>query len=335
MRIGLAGLGRMGAVHAEALGRLDTVTSVVGCDIDAQRAEQVAAKGGFETVADVDALLSAGTGVEALLVATATDTHTDLVTATVSAGIPVFVEKPLAADLYGTQALVQTLAASQVPVQVGFQRRFDPGYLAARDAVASGRLGWLHTVRSSTLDPAPPTAEYVAASGGIARDCAVHDFDSIRWVTGREVSTVYAVGSNRGDPMFAEHDDVDTMSVLLTLDDGTVAQVACTRYNAAGYDVRLEVFGSAGSVTAGLDDKTPLTSTETGATFPAGPAYTGFPERFAAAYEAELRAFVELVRAGEPASCTPTDALEACYVAEAAERSRRQGRAVAVSEVRR
>ncbi len=335
MRVGLAGAGRMGAVHARVLERLDTVDSVVVADADPARAQQVAAQVGLQHVADVDALFATETALDALVVAAATDAHADLVTDAVAAGIPVFVEKPVAVDVEGTLAIVRALAGGTVPVQVGFQRRFDPGYLAARDAVASGRLGWLHTLRSTTLDPAPPPPEYVAASGGLARDCAVHDIDSIRWVTGREVASVYAVGSNRGEAFFAEHDDVDTMSLLLVLDDGTHAHVSCTRYNGSGYDVRLEILGSDGSVAVGLDDKTPLVSTEPGVGFPAGAAYTGFPERFAAAYEAELRAFVALVRDGGAATCTPTDALEAFYVAEAAEVSRRQGRPVPVSEVRR
>ena len=334
MRIGLAGAGRMGKVRAEMLARLGTAQSVVVTDVDVRLAAELAARSGFEHLPDVGEMLVASTGLDALIVATATDAHHDLVIAAVAAGLPVFVEKPLAVDLAGTTAVVDALAGSTTPVQVGFQRRFDPGYVNAREAVASGRLGWLHTVRSNTFDPGPPTPEYVASSGGLARDCAVHDFDSIRWVTGREVTSVYAMGSNRGAALFAEHDDVDTMSALLALDDGTQAQVGCTRYNAAGYDVRLEVFGSEGSVAAGLDDSTPLTSTEPGVSFPAGPAATGFPERFAAAYEAETRAFVKLVRTGGTPACTPTDALEAFYVAEAADRSRREGRPVALAEVR-
>jgi myo-inositol 2-dehydrogenase/D-chiro-inositol 1-dehydrogenase len=163
----------------------------------------------------------------------------------------------------------------------------------------------------------------------------VHDIDSIRWVTGREVASVYAVGTNRGDDFFTTYDDVDTLTALLTLDDDTLATVSCTRYNAAGYDVRLEVLGSAGSVSVGLDDRTPLRSTEPGVPFPAGPAYPMFPERFAGAYAAELTAFLTLARDGGTSPCTPADALEAFYVAEAGELSRRESRPVAISEVRR
>ena len=163
----------------------------------------------------------------------------------------------------------------------------------------------------------------------------MHDFDAIRWVSGHEVTRVYAAGANRGEQFFRDAGDVDTASALLTLDDGTIAVVSCTRYNAAGYDVRLEVLGSAGGMCAGLDDRMPLRSADPGATFPAGPAHRQFMERFGDAYVAELTAFIE-VAAGRTASpCTPQDALEAFYVAEACELSRHRGAPVDIAEVRR
>ncbi|MGH3360203.1 MAG: Gfo/Idh/MocA family protein, partial [Nocardioidaceae bacterium] len=193
----------------------------------------------------------------------------------------------------------------------------------------------LHTLRSTTMDPAPPPEDYIARSGGIFIDCAVHDFDSLRWVTGREVVSVFATGANRGDPFFAAHGDVDTATAVLRFDDDALATVSVTRYNAAGYDIRLEAFGSDGSISTGLDDQTPLRSTESGVAFPSGPAYTAFPERFAAAYAAELAAFVDLARHGGASPCTPQDALEAFYIAEACEVSRTRGSVIEMSEVRR
>jgi myo-inositol 2-dehydrogenase/D-chiro-inositol 1-dehydrogenase len=321
-------------MHAAVLADLDGVDEVVVADLDADLAARVAEPLGLTSVSGTDALFAADR-VDAVVVATSTESHPQLVLAAADAGLPVFVEKPVASDVPGTLEVMRALDDSDVVVQVGYQRRFDPGYLAAREAVASGRLGWIHTLRSCTLDPGPPPPAYVAASGGFFRDCAVHDIDSIRWVTGREVASVFAVGVNRGDDFFAEYDDVDTLSALLTLDDDTLATVSCTRYNAAGYDVRLEVFGSADSVSVGLDDRMPLRSTEPGVTFPSGPAYPMFPQRFAAAYAAELTAFLRLARDGGRSPCMPADALEAFYVAEAAELSRREGRPVALGEVRR
>jgi myo-inositol 2-dehydrogenase / D-chiro-inositol 1-dehydrogenase len=219
-------------------------------------------------------------------------------------------------------------------VQIGYPRRFDPGFLAARAAVVSGELGRLHTVRSTTLDPAPPPPAYIAGSGGIFRDCAVHDFDAVRWASGREVVQIYATGSNRGEQFIADAGDVDTAAVVLTLDDGTLALVSNSRYNPRGYDVRLELHGTSDSVAAGLDDGLPLRSTEPGVTFPAGPPHGFFMDRLAAAFRAELAAIAEMVAGTRPSPCTVDDAMEVVWIAEAAARSHETHHPVRVEEVR-
>ncbi|MEU7765245.1 Gfo/Idh/MocA family oxidoreductase [Nocardia sp. NPDC049190] len=331
--LGLAGTGRIGTSHAATLRNLPNVATVLVADADADRARSTATELGVEFAPDLDTLFAAD--LDGLVITAATDSHPELITRAVDAGIPVFCEKPVAADIEGTLAVIDRLQNSPVPVQIGFQRRFDTGYRAARDAVASGELGWLHTVRATTFDPAPPPAEYVARSGGLFRDCGVHDFDIIRWVTGREVIEVYAVGANRGETFFADADDVDTAAVVLRLDDGTLATVSLTRYNGAGYDVRLEALGSKGNAIVGLDDRAPLTSVEPDYAPSSRPHYAGFMERFRPAYAEELAAFVEVALGARDNPCRPTDALEAFYIAEACELSRRAGRAVAVTEVRR
>jgi myo-inositol 2-dehydrogenase/D-chiro-inositol 1-dehydrogenase len=333
MRIGLAGAGRIGARHAETLHVLPEVESVVIADVDAGRARQVAERHGARTVGTVDELYASG--LDGLVVAAATDAHAGLVTRATEAGIPTFCEKPVAPDIVGTLQVVKAVHKAGTAVQVGFQRRFDAGHVAVRDAVAAGRLGWLHTVRSCTLDPAPPPPGYIPVSGGIFRDCAVHDIDGVRFVTGREVVQVVAVGSNKGEDFFAECGDVDTGAALLTLDDGTIAIISETRYNAAGYDVRLEALGSKDSLVAGFDEHTPLAPADsTGGRFGDAAPYTGFLDRFGAAYVAELRAFIRVVSGQSESPCPPVEALEAFYVAEACERSRREGRVVTIEEVR-
>lgn len=333
MRIGLAGCGRIGLMHADVLREMGDVKELVVADLDPARATAVAARLDVSVAASFEDLL--GTGPDGVVIATATDSHAELVKQAVAAGVPTFCEKPVAADIDGTLDVIGSIAGSDVPVQVGFQRRFDPGYRAVRQMVLSGRLGWLHSIRSVTSDVTPPPEEFIARAGGLFRDCLVHDFDSIRWVTGREITSVYAKGSNAGADFFAEHGDVDTAAALLTLDDGTLATVSSTRYNGAGHDVRLEVMGEKGSVAAGLDDHTALESAEEGVTFPSGPTHPTFVERFARAYRAEMEAFLALARDRGPSECSPQDALEAFYVAEAAELSRRENRPVDVSEVRR
>jgi myo-inositol 2-dehydrogenase / D-chiro-inositol 1-dehydrogenase len=336
MRIGIFGLGRIGAFHADTLAGLPAIDSLVLADLVPELAEraaaQVSARVTTEVAGTAEALLA--TGVDGVVVAAGTDAHPALVLAAVAAGVPVFCEKPIAAHVSRSLEVVRQVAASGVEVQIGYQRRFDPAFLAARAAVSSGELGFVHTVRSTTLDPFPPPAEYLRRSGGLFRDCGVHDYDVIRWVTGREVVEVYAAGANRGAAAIAEAGDVDTSAILLTLDDGTLALVSNTRYNARGYDVRLEVHGSDDSVAAGLDDRLPLRSTEPGATFPAGEPYPVFMERFRAAYRAELEAFTEVVAGARTSPCTIGDALEAEWVAEACTLSFREHSPIPLAEVR-
>ncbi|MGA8113568.1 MAG: Gfo/Idh/MocA family oxidoreductase [Actinocatenispora sp.] len=330
MRIGLIGVGRIGAFHAETLVGLPMVTSVVLTDADPGRARAVADPLGAEHRPDVTTLLDAS--LDGVVIAAPTAAHAPLIGAAARAGLPTFCEKPVAGSSAETRAVLADVAAAGVELHIGFQRRFDAGFRAAREAVASGRLGWLHTMRACTCDPQPPHPDYLPSSGGIFRDCSVHDYDMVRWVSGQEVVTVYATGANRGDEFFAAADDVDTGVTVLTLADGTLATCSAARYNGAGYDVRLEVAGSAGTVVAGLTGQAALTSAE-GAGWPPGVPYGGFLDRFRDAYVAELTAFTEVVAGQRVSPCTGADALAALLIADAAERSRRSGRPVTIEEV--
>ena len=245
-----------------------------------------------------------------------------------------FCEKPLSGDLSQAAEIARYVNDHGVPVQVGYPRRFDPAFRAARAAVEAGELGWVHTVRSTTLDPAPAPRAYIEVSGGIFRDCSVHDFDTVRWVTGREVVEVYATGSARGADFFAEFGDVATAATLLTFDDGATAVVSNTRYNPRGYDVRLELHGTGDSVAAGWSDATPLRNLEAAASWPAGPPATFFMDRLTSAFQAELQAFTEVVAGRRPSPCTVDDAMAVAYIAEAATLSRLQHRPVQIAEVR-
>ncbi|ROP46837.1 Gfo/Idh/MocA family oxidoreductase [Streptomyces sp. PanSC9] len=332
MRIGILGLGRIGAFHAETLSELDVVESLVVADPFADAAKAAAERFGAEVADSPEALLSAG--VDGLVVAAATDAHPALIRAGVEAGVPVFCEKPVARTMAEGVGVLAAVRGSGVPIQIGYNRRFDAGFTAARAAVRADELGTLHTVRSTTLDPAPPPAAYVAASGGIFRDCSVHDFDIIRWVTGREVTEVYAAGGNRGADYIAAAGDADTVGAVLTLDDGTLAVVSNSRHNGRGYDVRMELHGFRDSIAVGLDDQLPLRSVEPGVSFPAGTPHDFFMDRFAAAYRAELTAFTEVVAGTRPSPCTIEDALEAGWIAEACTLSLREHRPVSLAEVR-
>ena len=332
MRIGLIGLGRIGAFHAETLSGLDVVEELVVTDpLPAVLAATASMFGATPVATPADVIAS---GVDGVVIASSTPTHPELLLAAVAAGIPTFCEKPVAQDAGVGEQLRSRLADSDVPVQIGFPRRFDPAFVAVRDDVLSGRLGWVHTVRSTTLDPAPPPEAYLRASGGIFHDCAVHDFDVVRWETGREVVGVHASGANRGTDFIAAAGDADTAATVLTLDDGTLALVSNSRHNGRGYDVRLEVHGSQDAVAAGLDDTLPLRSAAVGATFPAGPPATFFMDRLATAFRHELAAFTRVVTGELASPCTVADALEASWIAEAATISWREGRSVRLDEIR-
>ncbi|GGL66398.1 oxidoreductase [Streptomyces fumigatiscleroticus] len=332
MRIGILGLGRIGAFHAATLSALPAVTSLVVADPVADAAGAAAERFGAEIAHSPGELLAAG--VDAVVIAAATDAHPELVLAAVEAGVPVFCEKPVAPTMREGVRVLKAVRDSGVPVQIGHHRRFDAAFAAARAAVRGGELGTLHTVRATTLDPAPPPAAYIAASGGIFRDCSVHDFDSIRWVTGREVREVYAVGGNRGAACIRAAGDADTTGAVLTLDDGTIALVSNGRHNGRGYDVRLELHGFADSLAVGLEDRLPLRSAEPGTAFPAGRPHVFFLDRFAAAYRAELTAFTEVAAGSRPSPCTVEEALEAGWIAEACTLSLREHRPVTIEEVR-
>lgn len=331
MRIGLAGVGRIGALHAQTLSLLEDVDEVVVTDLDGASARSLADRFHLGFAPDVTSLLASG--VDGFVIATATPGHAPLLRQSVEARIPTFCEKPVAATLAGTLELAAMAADTDVPVQIGFQRRFDSGYQRAATAVRDGELGFVHTIRANTHDQSPPHAAYIPTSGGLFRDCSVHDFDIIRFVTGREVVSVYALGANKGASFFSEVGDVDTAAAVLQLDDGTLVTLSATRYNGGGHDVRMEVMGSEGTIGVGFDDSLALRSAQDGVDYPAGPQHRSFMERFLPAYRAELAAFTRVAKGNEPSPCTVADALAAFRTAEACELSRHENRPVSLGEV--
>ena len=332
--LGVVGVGRIGAMHARTLTALrqdlqgrGTRLRLVLYDRATEAARVLADELGAACAPTLGGLLAGG--LDGLVIATGTSTHPELVQAGVEAGLPVFCEKPVALDVARSLPVLDLVSAHGARVMIGHHRRFDPGYREARRAYGAGELGWIHSLRAVTCDVAPPSVEFLRTSGGLFRDCSVHDFDILRWLTGEEIVEVYARGSNRGDPAIAEVGDVDTGLAVVTLADGTVGTVSASRYNGAGHDVRLEIQGSRGSLLVGLDDATALRSAEAGVSFPPGPAHRTFAERFAAAYRAEMLAFLDLVDGG-PNLCPPEDAVAAARVADAAQASLVSGQPVRV-----
>jgi myo-inositol 2-dehydrogenase/D-chiro-inositol 1-dehydrogenase len=332
MRIGLIGVGRIGALHAQTLADLPAVDELILTDAVPDLAQRVAERLDVSVAPEPADVLAAG--VDGIVIASSTGTHPDLVRACVLAGIPTFCEKPVAAVAQEAVALRDELSGNDTPIQIGFPRRFDVAYMAARAEVATGVLGYVHTVRSTTLDPAPPPEAYIRGSGGIFNDCAIHDFDAVRYVTGQEVVEVYAAGTNQGVDYIEAAGDAESVTSILTMSGGTLAVVSNSRSNGRGHDVRLEVLGSKDSVAAGLDDRLPLRSADPRVAFPSGAPWDFFLDRFAAAFRAELTAFTEVVAGSRPSPCTLHDGVEASLIAETATRSWREHRPVRVDDVR-
>ena len=331
MRIGVIGVGRIGTMHATNLAALDAVDTVLLHDPVPGRAEEAAALLGARTepIGSVEELLAASDGV---LVATPTSTHPQLLRCCLAARVPVLCEKPIAGELGELAALVAEVDTAEVPVLVGFQRRFDPSVVELHRRIRAGELGTIYHVRAVGNDATPPDFGYLPSSGGIFRDLLIHDLDAVPWLVGEPVVEVYASGSVLVDKAFAAADDVDNAVAVLRFAGGAHAVLVGGRHDPVGYDHRIEVLGSKDSLAVGLDSRTPLTSLEPGGPVVAPDAYPGFPERFHRAYVNEMAVFVDVV-AGRAENPSPVrDSVISLTLADACESSRRSGRPVRLDE---
>ncbi|MFQ6171815.1 inositol 2-dehydrogenase [Oryzobacter sp. R7] len=329
-RIGVLGCGRIGRMHAGLLAEMPGFTVAGVADAVPAAAEGVSAATG-SPVLSIEQLLAAD-DVDTVAVFSSTDTHADLVVAAARAGKAVFCEKPVSLGLAEVDRALSAVEAAAVPFMIGFNRRFDPGHQAVRDAVASGAIGELHLLRVTSRDPAPPPPEYVAVSGGIFLDMAIHDFDMARYVAGSDVVEVFARGAVRVDPRIGEVGDVDTAVTVLTHADGTITTIDNSREAVYGYDQRIEAFGSGGmAVSDNPVRHNAWVRTAEGTTGQPLPWF--FLERYLESYRREWAAFHRYLTDGGP-SPAGVDAARACTTAAlAAGLSLREGRPVRVEEV--
>ena len=329
MRIGLLGAGRIGRAHGHVLAGIDEVDELLLADPATEAAESLAAETGA-TLMPVETLLAEA---DALVICAMTDAHAPLVRAGLERRIPIFCEKPLAADLANAIVLAEEVERAGVPFQLGFQRRFDTGYLEARRMVESGELGTLYCMRMAGHDPAPPHESYIPLSGGLFRDFSGHDFDILRFLTGDEVEEVYADGSVRGFPVFAKFDDVDTAVAILRLRSGVLVIMTVGRHNPRGYDVRTELLGSKDAISVGLGPQQVIRSVEPGVPEPEGPAWPDFQTRFAQAYRDEILGFFKVAAGEMETPCTARDGVESARIAEAATVALKEHRTVRLDEI--
>jgi myo-inositol 2-dehydrogenase/D-chiro-inositol 1-dehydrogenase len=332
LRVAVLGVGRIGRMHAELLAHQVPGAAVTGVyDIDPELARVVGEHVGARAAEHVDELLGAA-DVDAVAICSSTDTHPDLIAAAARAGKAIFCEKPVSLDLAELDRALAAVEEAGVPFGIGFNRRFDPAHQSVRDAVAGGRIGDVHLVRISSRDPAPPPLEYVRVSGGIFLDMTIHDFDMARFVTGSEVVEVFARGSLRVEPAFAQANDVDTAVVVLTHACGCLTAIDNSRQAVYGFDQRVEAFGSLGMAASENPlAHTAIVRTAEGTSAPTLPYF--FLDRYVPSYVREWEAFAAAVRAGEPPPVGAVDARAPLAIGLAAWRSLREGRSVRVAEI--
>ena len=326
MRIVVLGCGRIGRMHAELLTRRVDGVQLAGVhDVVPPLAHSVGAQLGvpvFRTAAD-----ALGAGIDTVAICTTTDTHVELIGAAAKLGVAVFCEKPIALDLAEVDIALEAVNVARIPLHVGFNRRFDPAHRAVHDAVASGEIGALRTLRITSRDPEPPPLTYVQRSGGLFVDMTIHDFDLARFITGSEVVEVFASGAVMVDPAIGEVGDVDTAVVVMRHVNGATTVIDNCRQCAYGYDQRVEAFGSAGSVASENPPVRPTVRRDGEGTH-RPPVPTFFLDRYADSYVLQWRDFVDAVAEGRPTPVTGADGRAALALALSARRSMRERRPV-------
>lgn len=330
LRVGLLGAGRIGAVHARAIAGHSGSDLVAVSDAFPEAAERLATSYGAKVQSTDDII--ADTSIDAVLIATPTDTHADLIESATAAGKAVLCEKPLDLDLIRARTCKANVARNNQPVMMGFNRRFDPSFRALKTALDAGEIGKPELLTITSFDPAPPPVSYVEVSGGLFRDMMIHDFDMASYLMGEAPTAISAAGSSLIDPQIGQAGDVDTAVATLTYEDGRICVIKNSRRAAFGYDQRIELLGSEGMLEAeNVLENTVVKSTANGVTS-AKPTYF-FLERYMPAYEAEWSAFVTGVTAKTDLPVTLEDGLLALTMAEAATRSALEGVPVKLADI--
>ncbi len=330
LNLGLIGAGRIGRIHAHNLTRRipEAQLSVV-VDISLKSAQRCAADFGIPACAPETAGLMEDPSIDAVIICSSTPTHPELIREAAAAGKHIFCEKPLALDLQEIDDALEAVREFEVKLQVGFNRRFDPSFHQAREAVAAGRIGTPHLVRVTSRDPEPPPAEYVKASGGIFLDMTIHDFDIAGYLAGDEIEELYATGSTLIDPAIGQAGDLDTAMVMLRFAGGALGAIDNSRRAVYGYDQRVEVFGSEGQVVVGNRTSHQAVYSDGQGVHGPLPLYF-FLERYQESYLAEMKAFVASVLEDSAPPVTGRDGRRAVELGLAAWRSCRENRPVGV-----
>ncbi len=330
VRIVVLGTGRIGSMHAEYLAQRVPGAEVAGVFDVTDSAAALGAELGCPVAGSLEDALALD--ADAVAICTSTDTHVDVMVAAAEAGRAIFCEKPVSLDLVEVDRGLAAVAAADVALQIGFNRRFDPSHKAVADAVAHGAIGDVHICNITSRDPAPPPIEYIKVSGGIFCDMTIHDFDMARYVTGSEVETVYAAGGVRVDPAIGEAGDIDTAVVVLTHESGAITTIDNSRKAVYGYDQRVEAFGSAGMANSdNFHDFNARIATDQG--FRQPPLQHFFLERYTTSYLDQWAAFIDAVETGATPRVSGADGRAPLVIGLAAWKSFHEGRPVRCEEI--
>ncbi|MDD9909108.1 MAG: inositol 2-dehydrogenase [Ahrensia sp.] len=320
--VALFGCGRIGQVHAQNLVLMEDARLAAVVDASAAAAQALSDKHGAP-VSNADAVMN-DAAIDAIIVATPTDTHFDLIQNTAAAGKAIFCEKPVDMSTDNIVRCKRAVEAAGVPFLTAFNRRFDPSFARLKKCIDAGEIGDVEQVIITSRDPAPPPVAYIKSSGGIFRDMMIHDFDMVRFLMGEEPATLFATGSCKVDPEIGAAGDFDTAAVTMRTKSGILCQITNSRRASYGYDQRIEVHGSGGMLRAGNKVRdTVEIAVENG--FRSAPAQHFFLERYGEAYMLEMQHFLKCVTSGETPSPTIDDGLRAQALADAASRSASAG----------
>lgn len=333
LKIAVLGCGRIGRMHAENIHTHPRAALAGVFDVVDAAAQDIAETLGVTKFDSAEAVL-ASTEVDAVLIATSTPTHADLLEAAIAAGKPVLCEKPIDLSLDRVKLCAERIKGTDLPIMLGFVRRFDRGHAGVRQAIEAGQIGEVHQVTITSRDPGMAPAAYIEVSGGIFRDMTIHDFDMARFIMGEDFTTVSAIGARLVDPdLMARCDDYDTVTVTMTTASGKQCVISNSRRAVYGYDQRVEAFGDAGMALSENHPERTVRLFNASATDSQPPLLNFFIERYAQAFAAEIDAFVDAVEQGKPAPVGFDDGAKALVLAEAAILSVREGRPVKVEEL--
>lgn len=330
LRFAVLGAGRIGQVHANALAAVPDARLTAIAEPQAEVARRTADAHGCE-VRDIDRIAAAG-DIDAVIICTPTDTHADLIERFCRAGKAVFCEKPMDLSLARVRQTLAVVAATGGLLMMGFQRRFDPDFMALHAAIQAGRIGAVEMITLTSRDPAPPSYEYLRHAGGIFRDMTIHDFDMARWLLGEAVQTVQASAAVLVDPEIGKLGDYDSANVLLSTASGRQCVITNSRRAAYGYDQRIEVLGAQGCIRAHNTHEANIDVAD-GAGYSRPPLLNFFMSRYTAAYANEIAAFAAAIRNGTPPPTSGDDGLQALALADAALLAVTEQRVVRLSEI--